>query len=324
MLQRNQCALLFVNLFMATVLITGGTGTIGRALTTELLAGGHNVIVLTRTPKPPARGVVYKVWDPQRGSIDESAIAEADAVVNLAGAGVADKRWTEKRKQEIVQSRVQSGALLVKAMKTIPNKITTVVSASAIGWYGPDPQVPNPRPFVETDAPDNSFLGRTCQQWEEAIRPVEALGKRLVLFRIGIVLSRDGGAYAEFRKPLTFGIASVLGSGKQMVSWIHIDDLVQLFVKAITDEKLRGTYNAVAPHPVSNKELILSLAKAKGGLSIPAPVPEFALKLGLGEMSVEVLKSATVSAEKIESAGFRFQYSTIDEATKALEGGGKF
>lgn len=306
---------------MATILITGGTGLIGSALAQKLSAEGQKIIILTRSAKAPTTNLVYKQWDVEKGSIDESAVADADAIVHLAGANVADGRWTEKRKKEIVDSRVKSGALLVKALKEIPNKVTAVVSASAIGWYGPDPQVPNPRPFVETDPADNAFLGRTCRAWEEAIRPVTALGKRLVVFRTGIVLSNQGGAYAEFKKPLAFGVAGVLGSGKQVVSWLHLDDAVRMYAAAVENENWQGVYNAVAPQPVSNKELITTMAKERGRFHLTVPVPSFALKIALGEMSVEVLKSATVSAEKIAGEGFRFLYPNIDAAVQNLEPG---
>lgn len=304
---------------MAKILITGGTGMIGQALTKELLQKGHQVMVLTRKAKPTSNGIIYKVWDVENSTIDKTAISEADYIVHLAGANVAEKRWTEKRKKEIVDSRVKSGELLVKSLKEIPNTIKAIVGASAIGWYGPDPTIPNPKPFVETDPPDNAFLGKTCQQWEGAIWPVADLGKRLVLYRIGIVLSNEGGAYAEFKKPLRFGVASILGNGQQVVSWIHIDDLVQLFIKAIDDEKIQGIYNAVSPNPVSNKELIMAIAKKRGKFFIPAPVPSFALKLALGEMSIEVLKSATVSSRKLDTVGYAFRYPTITDAVKNLE-----
>lgn len=304
---------------MATVLITGGTGMIGKALTKELLQRQHRVIVLTRKAKPESGGITYKKWNPENGSIDETAIREADYIIHLAGANVAEKRWTVKRKQEIVDSRVKSGELLVESIRNIPNKIKAVVSASAIGWYGPDPQIPNAKPFVETDPADDAFLGKTCQLWEHAIRPVQDLGIRLVTFRIGIVLSNEGGAYAEFKKPLKFGIASILGSGKQVVSWIHISDLVQLFITALENENLNGVYNAAAPHPVSNKELILAIAKQRGKFFIPIPVPSPALKIALGEMSIEVLKSATVSSSKIEGAGYNFTYPNVVDAVKELE-----
>jgi len=306
---------------MATVLITGGTGMIGNALTKELLRKQHRVIVLTRKAKPSNGGVVVKEWDPQNGQIDESGISEADYIIHLAGANDAERRWTAKRKKEILDSRVQSGEVIVQSIRKIPNKIKAVISASAIGWYGPDPQIPNPKPFVETDPPDNAFLGITCQQWENSIKPVEQIGKRLVSFRIGIVLSNEGGAYAEFKKPLKFGVASVLGSGKQIISWIHIDDLVQLFIAAMENDNYAGVYNAIAPYPVSNKELILAIAKQRRKFFIPLPVPSLALRIALGEMSIEILKSATVSADKIQASGYKFNYPHIADAVKELEGG---
>lgn len=304
---------------MANVLITGGTGLIGRALTKELLRLQHKVTVLTRTAKPSENGVAFKVWNIENGTVDIDAIREADTLVHLAGANVAEGRWTDQRKREIVDSRVKSGQLLVKALTELPNAVQTIVSASAIGWYGADPQVPNPKPFVETDPPDTFFLGDTCVKWEEAIAPAAGLGKRLVYLRTGIVLSREAGAYAAFRKPLTVGVAPLLGGGGQMVSWIHIDDVVQLYVDAIVNSRIHGIYNAVAPNPVSNRELILTMAKTRNKFYLPIPVPAPALKLALGEMSVEILKSATVSSRKIAADGFRFQYPTIRDAVKALE-----
>ncbi|HVG41754.1 MAG TPA: TIGR01777 family oxidoreductase [Chitinophagaceae bacterium] len=302
---------------MATVLITGGTGMIGKALTKALTNKGYDIIILTRSKKNQQNSdnISYAAWDIDNETIDEEAVKKSDAIIHLAGANVGDGRWTDKRKKEIVDSRVKSGALLVNVLKSVPNKIQTVVSASAIGWYGEDAAVPNKKPFTETDVADSSFLGHTCVQWEAAIKPVKDLEKRLVIYRIGIVLSNEGGAYAEFKKPLNFGIASILGSGKQMVSWIHIDDVVNLFVTALENKNISGVYNAVAPNPVSNKQLILSMAKAKDSLFLPAPVPQFVLKTMLGEMSVEVLKSATVSAQKIEKEGYQFLFPTIDTAT---------
>jgi len=303
---------------METVLITGGTGMIGQALRSELLKRGYRVIILTRDKskqKSNNANLVYADWDIERMMIDKDAVAAADHIIHLAGAGVAEKRWTSKRKQEIVASRVKSGELLVKALKEQTNKVKTVISISGIGWYGADS---GGNIFTEKDPPANDFLGNTCVQWEKAIAPVETIGKRLVILRTGIVLDNNGGAIKEFKKPLQFGIASVLGSGKQIVSWIHIDDLINLFVYSLENATVHGVYNAVASRPVSNKELILQLAKARNKFYIPMPVPAFVLKIVLGEMSIEVLKSATVSSKKIEETGFSFQYSTIESAIRKL------
>jgi len=201
---------------------------------------------------------------------------------------------------------------------TTPNKVKAVFSSSAIGWYGPDPQIPSRKPFMEADPAHKDFLGSTCKLWEEAIEPVRNLGKRLVLFRTGIVLSNSGGAYVEFKKPLQFRVATVMGSGKQIVSWIHIDDLVELYIKAMEDENWNGVYNAVAPQPVSNKHLIKTIAKQTGKQHLTFHVPEIVLKTVLGEMSIEVLKSATVSCRKLELMGFAFSFPDIQTAINNL------
>ena len=314
---------------MATVLITGGTGMIGTALTNALLDKNYRVIILSRetrnpkpetqNPKPETQNLAYAQWNIKDQTIDKEAIGKADYIIHLAGAGVVDKRWRPKRKQEIIDSRVRSGQLIVKALHETPNNVKAVLSSSGIGWYGPDSSVPNPRPFTEDDPAYDDFLGQTCALWEQSLEPATALRKRLVIFRTGIVLSNTGGGLKEFVKPLRFGIAAILGSGEQIVSWIHIDDLVQLYIDAIENEKTSGVYNAVAPNPVSNRELTLQLAKIKKGkFFIPVHVPAFVLKTVLGEMSVEVLKSATVSCRKVLEAGFVFSYPLIGEAIKNI------
>lgn len=300
---------------------------IGRALSDILLEKGYEVIVLTRdagsrTPSPATGGkggLSYAAWDVHSQAIDMAAVEKADYIVHLAGAGVADKRWSAKRKKEIADSRTKGCELIIKALKEAPNKVKAVISASGIGWYGPDPVIPNPKPFVEADKPHTDFLGETCRLWEAAIKPVTVLGKRLVILRTGLALSNAGGALAEFKKPLRLGVAAVLGSGSQVVSWVHIDDLCRMYLKAIEDHTMEGVYNAVSPKPVSSKILTLALAKAtRGKFYLPLHVPSFLLKLVLGEMSIEILKSATVNANRIRTAGFDFLYPSIEAAINAL------
>jgi hypothetical protein len=324
---------------MSTILITGGTGLIGTALTQMLTGKGHRVIILSRNtnvakgrPGSGQTGSGQKGsgqsgqshpeiahWDPSVGAIDAAAIGQADYIVHLAGAGVADKRWSDKRKKIIEESRVDGCNLIVKALREQHNHVRAVISSSAIGWYGPDPAVPNPNPFEETAPADSGFLGETCRRWEEAIAPVEDLGKRLVIIRTGIVLSKKGGALKEFMKPVRLGVAAILGSGRQAVSWIHIDDLCRLYLHAMEQENWHGPYNGAAPYPVDNRILTLALARRlKGRYFVPVYIPAIFLKWGLGEMSIEVLKSTTVSANKARSAGFQFLYPTIEPALDQL------
>lgn len=293
---------------------------IGTAIRKKLISKGHEVIILTRDKSKYTNenSLSYAEWDLEKQTIERAAIEKADHVINLAGAGVADKRWTEKRKQEIRDSRVKAGQVLVKSLSEIPNKVQSVINASAIGWYGPDGQHRIERPFTETDHAYTDFLGTTCLQWQQSIEPVRQLGKRLAIIRTGIVLAKEGGAFPEFVKPLKFGTATILGSGKQIVSWIHIDDLVNIYIYAIENADMKGVFNAVAPHPVTNKELILSIARARKKFFIPVKVPSVVLKTVLGEMSVEVLKSATVSGRKILDEGFQFHFSHIDTAVASF------
>jgi uncharacterized protein (TIGR01777 family) len=192
-----------------------------------------------------------------------------------------------------------------------------VISASAIGWYGPD----SGRPFVETDPSSHDFLGETCKAWEESIEKVSTLGIRLVKLRLGIALSNEGGALAEFKRPARIGVAAVLGGGKQMVSWVHVDDLCRAFIHAIETPDMSGVYNLVAPQPVTNRELVIGIARSmNGNVYLPIRVPSFALKILLGEMSIEVLKSATVDSTKIQQSGFSFIYPSIHAALRHLIG----
>lgn len=307
---------------MATVLITGGTGMIGKALAKALLEKGYHVIILSRSgnKREEATNLSYAQWNVHGQTIDKDAVICSDYIIHLAGASVADKRWTKKRKQEIVDSRVKSVELLVKTLKENPNQVKAVFSSSGIGWYGPDPVVPNPNPFTEEDPSSGDFLGTTCKLWESSIATAAQLGKRVAIFRTGIVLKSGDGPMKEFERPLRFGIAAILGNGKQIVSWIHIDDLVRLYITAIENENINGVYNAVAPAPVSNKDFTIQLAKTKRGkFYIPIYVPSFVLKIVLGEMSIEALKSATVSCNKLLYAGFDFSFPTIAAALESFD-----
>ena len=304
---------------METVLIAGGTGLVGQALTRQLLKEGFHVILLTRSLAEARKNfqsqehLEFAEWNPKVGQMDSKLFNRIQHVINLAGAGVADQRWSDKRKKEIKESRVLAGNLLAQQLASYGHSVKTYIGASAIGWYGPDP-APFTRAFVETDPAYTDFLGSTCKLWEESAAAIHLTAIRTVTFRIGIVLTPKGGALREFLKPLQVGVATTLGQGIQKVSWIHVQDLVSLFIYAIKHSSISGVYNAVAPDPVTNKELIRTLAWARGKFFMPFRVPSFFLKLVMGEMSIEVLKSTTVSAQKIIAAGFQFEFPSIRKA----------
>ena len=306
---------------MQTVLITGGTGMIGKQLTKHLSDKGYAIIILTRkmpVSKPVNSNTSYALWNVAEQTIDVKALQKADYIIHLAGAGVVDKKWTPEYKQEIVTSRTRSSALLLHTLQNNNHQVKAFVSASAIGWYGEDP-APDKEGFTENDLAAPGFLGDTCKLWEESVEPIEKLSIRLVKIRIGIVLSNAGGALAEFKKPIQVGIAGILANGNQLVSWIHIDDLCRAFIAGIENQQMNGTYNAVAPKPVTNETLTIELAKAlKGRFYIPLHVPKFILKIMLGDRSIEVLKSTTVNGEKIRDTGFTFLYPTITAAIAQL------
>lgn len=300
---------------METVLITGGTGLVGKALTSFLLKEGYRVIVVSRKAIAATGNshLSFAKWDVAKKEMDIAALQQADFIIHLAGAGVMDKKWTAAYKQEIINSRAQSAQLITESLKNNTNKVKAVISASAIGWYRPAENI-----HTEEEPADEGFLGTTCKLWEESMQPVKELNKRLVTFRIGIVLSKEGGALKEFMQPLKFGTAAILGNGKQIISWITIDDLCRLFLFAMEHETVNGVYNAVAPNPVTNKTLTITLAKNMRRFYLPVYVPSFVLKIMLGGRSIEILKSAAVSSKKIETAGFRFQSDTIDTALEKL------
>ncbi|MBZ0100145.1 MAG: TIGR01777 family oxidoreductase [Taibaiella sp.] len=303
---------------MKIIGIAGGTGLTGRYLSKLLADDGYEIIVFTRKPEKNRKYIkntTYALFDPIRNKIDKEQLAKVDAMVNLAGEGIADKRWTEQRKTEILESRVIGTRFLTEQLRIHATGCKVLVNASAAaGYYGPDN---NDQPFTESDGPANDFLGRTCAEWERASEKAEEFLRRVIL-RFGIVLAKDGGYFYQFYKPMRFGILPVLGSGEQVVSWIHIRDLARMIRFAIERVEVTGIYNAVAPLPANHILIIQAMTRQKKGLKIPISIPAFLLKPVLGEMSTEVLKSCTVSSEKITEKGFKFDFRDIETAVKDL------
>ena len=300
---------------MKRILITGGTGLVGERLSKILKQKGYEVGVLTRQPeKGKDSSLKYFKWDPSLNQIDPHAIEWAEGIIHLAGAGVADKRWSKSRKEEILNSRVSSTNLLNSVVQKAINKPSVIVSASAIGFYG---FFTGAKLLVETDVPGNDFLADVTLKWEQAVDKMPG-DLRKVKLRVGVVLSTEGGALPKLMQPVKLGAGAALASGSQYISWIHIDDLCEMFVKSLEDEQMSGAYNAVAPNPVTNKELTTAIAqKLHKPLFLPN-VPAFILKIMLGEMAYMVIEGNNVSCRKILDTGFKFKYRTVNEALEEL------
>lgn len=301
---------------MQNILITGGTGLVGQALTQLLLKEGYQVSYLSRSEQNIPNIKTY-LWDVKKQTIDAQAIQKADAIIHLAGAGVAEERWTNSRKQEILESRTDSTTLLVKALKDTSHAVKTFISASAIGYYGLD----TGSALINEDSPaGNDFLAEVTKSWERSVEDISDLGIRTTKLRIGVVLSEKGGALPKIMQPVKFGAGAALGSGKQYMSWIHIKDLARMFLFVLQQDKMEGIYNAVGPNPLNNVEITQAIAKTLGRPLFLPNVPEFALKLMMGEMAGIVIGGNRVSSQKIEKAGFDFQFAEISPALKDLIG----
>jgi len=297
------------------ILLTGGTGLIGSALTEKLLAKGYAVSQLSREPgKNPA--VKTYLWDVAKGEIDPHCIDGIDTIVHLAGAGIAEKRWSKKRKKELIDSRTKSIGLIYDLIKHQPNQVKSIVSAAATGYYGDR----GDELLTETRTPGFDFLSTCCIDWEHAVDIGESLGLRVVKFRTGVVLDKNGGALPQLAKPVKLAAGAPLGSGKQWIPWIHHQDVIGIYLTGIENEELKGVYNMVAPNPVTNKQMTQAIAKQlRRPLWLPK-LPAFALKLAMGEMAEVVLGSDKVSSKKIEDAGYTFKYPEITGALKEIYG----
>ncbi len=298
---------------MENVLITGGTGLVGTRLTELLLDKGYGVMHVSRRKNKNAVVPTYK-WKVSDGWLHSEAIEKADYIIHLAGANVADSRWTKSRKKVIVDSRVLTSNLLYDRLKNNGQHVKAFISASAIGYYGNR----GDEVLEETAKPSNCFLGKTTQLWEKASQQVATLGIRTALLRIGLVLSKEGGALPKTALPLKFGLGTIFGNGQQYYSWIHIDDVCRLFIHAMENEEINGAYNAVAPKPSTNKELVEGIAKVWNKKPLTLSAPERLLRLAMGQMADIVLFSANVSAEKTLQSGFVFNYPNLQTALEDI------
>lgn len=301
---------------MATrILITGGSGNLGRALSASLLKKGYEVCHLSRSEgKNP--DIATFIWDVNACTIDERCIEGVDTIIHLAGAGIADSRWTDKRKVEIIKSRTDSIALIYALLKRLPHTIKTVISASASGFYSD-----RGNELLTEDAPPiNDFMSNCCALWEQAVDDGNGLGLRIVKFRTGVVLDKDSGGLQKIAQPIKLGVGAALGTGKQWISWIALSDVVKMYEFALEKEDLQGVFNMATPNPVTNQELTKAIAhQIKKPLWLPN-LPAFTLKLLLGEMSLVVLGSTKMDVSKIKAAGFQFAYANIEHALKNIYG----
>jgi uncharacterized protein len=299
---------------MENVLITGGTGLIGTHLSKKLKEKGFGVVMLSRRRITDGNNQSYR-WDPDNNEIDSEAIIKADYIIHLAGAGIGDKRWTKSRKRLILDSRVKTCELVFNKVQEKGKKLKAFITASGIGYYGAGT---SEKIFCETDQPFSDFTGHICQQWEQAADRFEQSGIRTVKFRTGIVLSKKGGALSKMAIPVNFWIGSALGNGRQYLPWIHIDDLCDIYVKAVEDSNMTGVFNAVAPQHVSNREFMRILAGVMGKPFFFPAIPAFVIKLLFGKMSVILLNGSRVSSDKIISYGYNFRFPDLKNALKNL------
>lgn len=298
------------------VLISGGSGLVGTELTAMLVKKGYEVAHLSRSSSSISPNIKTIVWDVEKMDLNAADIATYDHIIHLAGAGIVDEKWTEERKQVILESRTKSAELLKNAIAQNEKKPESFISASAVGYYG---FVTSDHIFKESDNPGNDFLANTCVAWEEAVDEVGQLGINTSKIRIGLVMSEKGGALKEMAKPIKIGFGAALGSGKQYMPWIHIEDLCRIFIHAM-EHKLTGAYNAAAPaeNQVNNIVFTKAVAKAlKKPLWLPN-VPAFVIKIILGKRALLVLEGSRVDSTKIREQGFEFKYEKLNEALEAI------
>ena len=306
---------------MEKVLIAGGSGLLGSYLSNMLSENGYEVCILSRTFQDKNNGPVKRYhWNPETKEIDSPAIKDVSYIIQLAGANISEKRWTKKRKNEIINSRINSTDFLFQLTKKNNLKLKAFISASAVGYYG---AVNSEHIFQETDIAGTGFLADTTREWENAVNKFNSINIRTVNLRTGIVLSKNGGAFSKMSLSFKFGIATAIGSGKQYFPWIHIEDVCQIYFKAITDEKMKGVYNAVAPVYTTNIEFTRALASKLKNKYLLFYLPSFFLKMIFGELSQAIINGSRISANKILSSGYHFHYNNLENALNDLTNNNK-
>ena len=301
-------------LTMANILITGGSGAIGRALIPKLLANGHEVAIIGRS-KHSEMDVPSYVWDLDAETMDENALRDVTHIIHLAGAGIADKPWSPSRKREIVESRVKPLQLLAKTLSNRNQRIDAIISSSAVGFYG---GITSEKIFDENDSAAKDFLGSTCKMWEEAVQLFKPLAEREVRIRTSVVLMADSGALPKLVTPTKFGVGAPVGNGKQWMPWIHIEDMVNVYVKAVEDSNMNGAYNAVASEHANQKQMIGGIGKALNRPVFLPPVPAFLVKAVLGDMAKVITEGSRVSNQKLTDTVFEFRFNELQPALNDL------
>lgn len=282
---------------------------LGKQLITTLLAGGYQVSILSRKPRQ-IKGVTVFLWDVNKQEIDVNCIEGVDSIIHLAGENVSEGKWTEKRKKEIIDSRVLSAQLIMKTLSEHKHQVKDFISAAATGYYGDQGK----EKLTEEHTPGEDFLATCCIQWEAAADKATKLGLRVAKIRTGVVLAKDAGALPVMSLPIKFFAGAPLGSGKQWVPWIHHQDLTNIYLHILENKTLHGVYNACAPYPVTNNMMTKAIARQLHRPVWPFNVPSAVLKLILGEMSVIVLNSTHTSVQKLIETGFQFRFNELDQA----------
>ncbi|MBZ0319673.1 MAG: TIGR01777 family oxidoreductase [Anaerolineae bacterium] len=297
------------------VIITGGTGLIGSALAKSLLADGHEVIVLSRNPGSAKiePGVRIENWTARSGDGWSSLINSDTAIVNLAGTGIGDKRWSEGRKKLILESRVNAGAAVVDAIEKASEKPRVVIQSSAVGYYG----TPGDQLLTEDSPAGEDFLADVCKQWEDSTKAVESMGVRRVIIRSGVVLSMDGGAFPRMLLPFKLMVGGPIGNGSHWFPWIHIDDEIKAIRFLIENEGAKGVFNVMAPNPLTNGDFTHEVGKV---MQKPAviPVPKLALQMMFGEMAIILIEGQRAVPKRLQEHHFEFAYPTVEPALKNL------